>query len=87
MSATLRIRLEDDPDGERVSRFRNLGEAVYSAFWDLTLASVDIAEVDAAIDCFHVRRIRTRHLGTVSKILHRLIRQHGFQDRVTVERT
>jgi len=85
MAATIRIELVYDPHGERIHQFRNFGEDVYRALSGL--ASVDIAEIDAAIDCFYIRDIRKQQLGTVTKILNRLTRKHGFHDLVSVQRT
>jgi hypothetical protein len=85
MRATLRIVLEDTKDGDLVFQFRNFGEDVYRSLSDLV--SVDINEIDSAIDCFHIRDIKKRQLGRVTKILDRLVRQSGFASRVIVQRT
>jgi len=86
MSPIIEVLLLDPEDGELLSRFRNLGEAVYSELADSDHAAVDLAEIDQCWDHFFVRDIRKRHIGTVTGMLDRLVRQHGFKGSVTLQR-
>jgi hypothetical protein len=77
----------DGPDydfvGER-NRFRNMGEDVYRQLRDF--CSVDLGEIDAAIDHFIVREIRRKDIGRVTTLLKRILRQSQMLDDVHLVR-
>jgi hypothetical protein len=87
MSPSIRVHLlpnDAEDAGSRVSRFRNFGEDVYRRLQGL--ATVDIAEVDAATDVFVVRDIRRRHLGEVTQVLARTVRANLLDGEIELAR-
>lgn len=69
-------------DAELIHRFRNFGEDVYREFngkW-----TVSLAEIDSAVDHFHVRDIKPRHLRRTKKRLAELIEIHRFAEQIHV---
>jgi hypothetical protein len=65
-----------------VHRFRNFGEDVYVKLRGL--CEVNIDEIDAAFDQFHLRRIRERDISGVERAVAALNCEHHLDDSVFV---
>jgi hypothetical protein len=74
MGRTLKVHLLNaNPD--LVHAFRNFGEDVYCAFRDDY--AVDIAEIDASTQEFHVRKIPKRQLRTIAARVRNLVEKYA----------
>ena len=65
-----------------VHRFRNFGEAVYVQF--RASSDVNIAEIDAAFDEFHICRIPDHEASSVAGAVATLSREHHLDDSMFV---
>ena len=71
------IRFDDvEGEGKSVHEIRNFGEALFSIFREDNWASVDIAEVDACTDRFHVTLLRAGKMQRVRQ----MIEDAAYQD-------
>ena len=84
MAKTILVRISDEPTPDIVHRFRNFGEDVYRALRDS--CDVDIDEIDASTDRFHVRGIKARQVGRVTKLIESELAAHNFGETGSVDR-
>ena len=84
MSATIEIRISDEPTSETVHRFQNFGEDVYRALCATCPMSID--PIDCATTSFMIRGIRRRDLGTMTQTLKRLLKRYHFDQTATLTR-
>ena len=84
MAKTVLVRISDEPTPDIVHRFRNFGEDVYRALRDS--CDIDIDEVDASTDRFHVRGIKARQVGRVVTLIKAELRAHNFDETGSVVR-
>ncbi|HJQ39632.1 MAG TPA: hypothetical protein VKB93_21010 [Thermoanaerobaculia bacterium] len=63
-------------------RFRNFGEAVYVRLRDET--TVDLHEIDAATDTFHVRDVPPARVAAIRSVLEQLRSEHFLDHSVTI---
>ncbi len=78
----LRVEISDPQTPDTIHRFRNFGEDVFRTFRDRH--SVDIGEIDASTNCFHVRNVHSRELRSLSKEIMRIATKHFFGPTATV---
>jgi hypothetical protein len=79
---TLNITAQPKPEEGWVHRFRNFGEDVYLEL--RASCDVDIAEIDAAFDEFHISRIREEAVGVVGRAVAALNCEHHLDDSAFV---
>lgn len=78
----LRIVGQPQPEDDWLHRFRNFGEDVYVQLRDAY--AVNLHEIDAAIDTFHVRDIPADAKANVVATLGRILADHHLGDSVFV---
>ncbi|MGH7489583.1 MAG: hypothetical protein ACRD3J_04755, partial [Thermoanaerobaculia bacterium] len=71
------------PDSDWVHRFRNFGEEVYVRL--RASCDVRIAEIDAAIDQFHVGGVDDERAASVADFVESLCRAHHLDDSVLIK--
>ena len=74
----IKIEISDRPTPDIVHRFRNFGEDIYVALKGR--CSVDIEEIDSSTTTFSVRKIHSRELNRIKKIIESQIENHNFGD-------
>jgi hypothetical protein len=79
---TLRIVGQPQPTGSWLHRFRNFGEEVYVELRDSV--TIDIKEIDAATDVFHVKDVQRERLADVTDVLTQILRKHHLQESVFI---
>ncbi len=84
MAKTLLVQISDAPTPDVVHRFRNFGEDVYRALRDS--CDIDVQEIDASTNRFHVRGIKARQVGRVVMLIKSELRAHNFHDTGSVVR-
>lgn len=84
MSTAIKIEIADEPTDDVVHRFRNFGEAVWTALRETCSVSLD--EIDHATTSFVVRDIRKADIGMVTQTMKRELRRHHFENTATLTR-
>jgi hypothetical protein len=82
MMTTIAIIAHPKPEAGWVHRFRNFGEEVYVRL--RATCDVNIAEIDAAFDEFHVRAIGDDDAVAVRETVTALVHAHNLSDAVFV---
>ena len=84
MSAAIKIEITGPSTGAIVHRFQNFGEAIYRALRDD--CTVNLGEMDRAMNSFVIRDIRRRDLGRITQIIKRELKRHHFEETATLKR-
>ncbi len=84
MAKTLLVQISGQPTPEIIHRFRNFGEDIFRALRDS--CDVDLDEIDASTDRFHVRGIKARQVGRVVKTIESELQAHNFAETGSVTR-
>jgi hypothetical protein len=71
---------QPQPEGDWVHRFRNFGEEAWVRL--RSACDIDIAEIDASFDLFHIRGIRDE--SAVAEAVRTLCREHHLDDSVFI---
>ena len=78
MCKEIQIEISDHPTSDIVHRFRNLGEDIYRTLRDR--CSVNIEEIDRSTTTFSVRKIHSRDLNRVKRIIEKELEKHNFSN-------
>ncbi len=84
MAKAVLVHISDEPTPDIVHRFRNFGEDVFRALQDS--CDIDLDEIDASTDRFHVRGIKARQVGQVVMLIKSELRAHNFGETGSVTR-
>jgi len=84
MIARYRIGLAQAPTPDLVPQLRNYGEYLHGVLG--SKAHLNMAEIDAATECFWVEVSDKRYLGEVAAVLKKGTRPHVSDSHFTLER-
>jgi hypothetical protein len=83
---TIRFDMSNDAHNSLVSRIRDFGEVLYREFEATGHASMNIGEIDRAVDRLSLKVTATRHLGEVVEFVRKTLKQHNLAERAQIER-
>jgi hypothetical protein len=84
MNVTIKVEVNIPITSEVVHRFRNFGEDVYRHLRNT--CSISIEEIDSSTNSLFIREIRRRDVSTVTQVIKRELKRHGFEDSGSVTR-
>jgi hypothetical protein len=83
----IRVALsESEPSGETVTLFGDAKEELYGKLLREFPEQAEIPDLDDSARQFHIHASATRHLGTITTLLRRMLKHHRVAERVTIER-
>ena len=83
----IRVSLsEAEPSREAITLFDDAKEELYGKLLREHSEQAEIPDLDSSATQFHIHVSATRHLGTVTTLLRRMLKHHGVAERVTIER-
>jgi len=83
----IRVSLsEPEPHRETATLFDDAKEDLFGKLLRDFPEQAEIPEVDDSMRQFHIHVSATRHLGSVTTLLRRMLKHHHVADRVTIER-
>lgn len=82
---TITIRFPTNTDGSLTHQIRNFGEDLWREIEETKLGDLGgISTVDSATDTLTVRVFHTRKIGTVRKLVEKLLKEHFLDYRSNV---
>ena len=83
----IRVSLsEPEPSRETVTLFDDAKEELFGKLLRQFPEQAEIPDLDDSMRLFHIHVSATRHLGTVTTLLRRMLKHHHVAERVTIER-
>jgi len=83
----IRVSLsEPEPHRETATLFDDAKEDLFGKLLRVFPEQAEIPDVDDSMRQFHIHVSATRHLGSVTTLLRRMLKHHHVADRVTIER-
>jgi hypothetical protein len=83
----IRVSLsEAEPTRETMILFGDAKEELYGKLLREHAEEAEIPDLDASMRQFHIHVSATRHLGTVTTLLRKMLKHHRVAERVSIER-
>jgi hypothetical protein len=83
----IRVSLsEPEPSRETLTLFNDAGEELFGKLLREFPEVAEIRDLDSSVPQFHIHVSATRHIGTATTLLRRMLKHHRIADRVTVQR-
>ena len=78
--------LEAEPSRETTTLFNDAREELYGKLLREHSEEAEIPDLDGSARQFHIHVSATRHLGTMTTLLRKMLKHHRVADRVSIER-
>ena len=83
----IRVSLsEPEPSRETVTLFGDAKEELFGKLLREFPEVAEIPDLDSSATQFHIHVSATRHLGTATTLLRRMLKHHHVAEQVTIER-
>ena len=83
----IRVSLsEAEPSRETITLFDDAKEEFYGKLLREHSEEAEIPDLDSSMRQFHIHVSATRHLGTVTTLLRKMLKHHRVAERVSIER-
>ena len=77
--------LEAEPGRETITLLEDAKEQLFGKLLREHAGEAEIPDLDVSMKQFHIHIFATRHLGTVTALLRRVLKHHRVAERVIIE--